>query len=200
MRFDQNIPIAESYQDALLIFKTDAYRLYGKIFKTSRVLSLVLHNRCLRFLFFFRMAQYRNGFGYRIFVRICNHYGGKYGLMIYPETKIGYGLYIGHGFNTVVNASAVLGNNINLSHGVSIGANDSKAAVIGDNVYIAPNVCTVGNCHIGNCSTIGAGSVVTRDIPENKTAVGVPARVIGDSHPEYIGNAMSMDDFKKLLK
>lgn len=199
MRFDQNIPIAESYKDALLLFKTDAYRLYGRIIKTSKVLSLVLHNRCLRFLFFLRMAQYR-GAGYRIFVRICNHYGDKYGLMIYPETKIGYGLYLGHGFNTLINTSAVLGNNINLSHGVSIEANKSKAAVIGDNVYIAPNVCTIENCHIGNCSTIGAGSVVTRDIPENKTAAGVPARVIGDCHPEYIGNAMSMDDFKKLLK
>lgn len=198
MKFDQNIPIAESYQDALLIFKTDAYRLYGKIFKTSKVLSLVLHNRCLRFLLFFRMEQYK-GSGYQIFVRICNHYGGKYGLMIYPETKIGYGLYLGHGFNTIINASAVLGNNINLSHGVSIGANRSKAAVIGDNVYIAPNVCTIENVHIGKCSTIGAGSIVTKDILENKTAVGVPARVIGDSHPEYIGNALSMDDFKKLL-
>lgn len=200
MDFNQNIPMAASYKDALLLFKTDVYRLYGKIFKTSKVLSLVLKVRCLRFLFFFRMAQYERGWAFSLFVRLSNHYADKYGLFIYPETKIGYGIYLGHGFNTVVNASAVLGNNINLSHGVTIGSNTASAAVIGDNVYIGPNVCTVENCHIGNGVTIGAGSIVTRDIPENKTAVGVPARVIGDSHPEYIGNAMSMAEFKELLK
>lgn len=198
MKIKQNIPIPESYKDALQLFKTDAYRLYGRIINTSQVLSTVFNNRSLRFLFFFRMAQYK-GFAYYLFVRICNHYGNKYGLMIYPETMIGYGLYLGHGLNVVINTNAIVGNNVNLSHGVSIGSNTSKAAVIGDNVYIAPNVCTVGNCHIGNGATIGAGAIVTKDIPINSTAVGAPARVIGNNHPEYIGNAMSMEEFKRLI-
>ena len=164
MIFNNNISIAESYRDALLLFKTDVYRLYGGI-SMCKIPSLIL-NRCLRFLFFFRMAQYK-GWAHPLFIRISNHYAEKYALMIFPETRVGYGLYLGHGFNTIVNSSAVIGNNVNLSHGVTIGANNTKAAIIGDNVYIGPNVCTVGNCKLGNGATVGAGSVVTRDIPEN---------------------------------
>lgn len=145
------------------------------------------------------MAQFK-GWAHPVFIRISNHYADKYALMIYPETKVGYGLYLGHGFNTIVNSSAIIGNNVNLSHGVTIGANTTKAAIIGDNVYIGPNVCTVGNCKIGNGATIGAGSVVTRDIPENTTAVGAPARPIGPNHPEYIGNALSMEKFKRMIR
>lgn len=199
MIFFDNIPIAESYRDALLLYKTDVYRLYGGGISLRKLPLLIVNNRCLRFLFFFRMAQYK-GWAHPIFIRISNHYAEKYALMIYPETRVGYGLYLGHGFNTVVNASAIIGNNVNLSHGVTIGANTTKAAIIGDNVYIGPNVCTVGNCKIGNETTVGAGSVVTRDIPENTTAVGAPARPIGPSHPEYIGNSLSMKEFKRMVK
>lgn len=199
MIFNNNISIAESYSDALLLFNTDVYRLYGRVFSKGKILSLIYKNRSLRFLFFFRMAQF-NGWAHPIFIRISNHYAEKYALMIYPETKVGYGLYLGHGFNTIVNSSAVIGNNVNLSHGVTIGANTTKAAIIGDNVYIGPNVCIVGNCKIGNGATIGAGSVVTRDTPDNTTAVGAPARSIGLSHPEYIGNALSMEEFKRMIR
>lgn len=197
MKFNDNIPIAESYKDALLLFKTDVYRLYGKVYSMVKI-PILIKNRCLRFLFFFRMAQF-NGWAHPIFIRISNHYAEKYALMIYPETKVGYGLYLGHGFNTIVNSSAIIGNNVNLSHGVTIGANATKAAIIGDNVYIGPNVCTVENCKIGDGATIGAGAIVTRDIPENTTAVGSPARPIGNNHPEYIGNPLSMKDFKRMI-
>lgn len=199
MIFNNNIPIAESYKDAFLLFKTDVYRLYGGGISMCKIPSLIFNNRCLRFLFFFRMAQFR-GWAHPLFIRISNHYAEKYALMIYPETKVGYGLYLGHGFNTLINTHAIIGNNVNLSHGVSLGSNTTMAAKIGDNVYIGPNVCTVGNCRIGNGATIGAGTVVTHDIPENSTAVGAPARVIGPSHPEYIGNALPMEEFKKMIK
>lgn len=98
-------------------------------------------------------------------------------------------MYIGHGFGIVVNSSAIIGNNCNLSQLTTIGANDGKAAVIGDNVYIGPNVCLVENVHIGNNVTIGAGAVVTKDIPDNATAAGVPAKVLNyDNAARYINN------------
>lgn len=203
MRFEQNIPIAESYRDALILFKTDAYRLYGRIISNSEVFRVGFFgrgNRCMRFLFWFRLAQYTEGRFRPLCIRMANHYAEKYGLFIYPETKIGYGLYLGHGFNTIINTSAIIGNNVNLSHGVTIGSNKNKAAVIGNNVYIAPNVCTIENCHIGNGSTIGAGTIVTKDIPNNITAVGSPARLIGESHSEYIGNELPMEIFCNLIK
>lgn len=105
------------------------------------------------------------------------------------ETRVGYGLYIGHGGPIVINPTAVIGNNCNLSQFTTIGSNKGKAAVIGDNVYIGPGVCVVEDVKIGNNATIGAGSVVTKDIPENATAVGNYAKVIHYNNPgRFIGS------------
>lgn len=110
-------------------------------------------------------------------------------IVINRKTKIGYGLYIGHGGPIVINPSTVLGNNINLSQFVTIGSNEGHAAVIGDNVYIGPNCCLVEKIYIGNNVTIGAGSVVTKDIPENATVAGNYAKVLNYNNPgRYIQN------------
>lgn len=89
-----------------------------------------------------------------------------------------------------MNSSATIGNNCNLSQFTTIGANGgAKAATIGDNVYIGPGVCCVDSVVIGNNATIGAGSVVTKNIPDDATAVGNYARVINYNNPgRYIKN------------
>jgi len=113
----------------------------------------------------------------------------KYGIQIPRTTRIGYGLYIGHGIGIVINGETIIGNNVNISQFLSIGTNKRTPAVIGDNVYIGPNVCIVENVHIGNNATIGAGAVVVKDVPENATVAGVPARVLSYSNPGmYIKN------------
>lgn len=76
------------------------------------------------------------------------------GIWIQACTEIGYGLYIGHGIGLVVNPTAKIGNNCNLSQFMTIGANNGKAAVIGDNVYIGPSVCIVEDVEIGDNATM----------------------------------------------
>lgn len=100
----------------------------------------------------------------------------KYGIQIPRTTKIGYGFYIGYGIGIVINGGTVIGNNV--SQFLSIGTNKRTPAVIGDNVYIGPNVCIVENVHIGNNTTIAAGAVVVKDVPEGATVGGVPAKVL----------------------
>jgi serine O-acetyltransferase len=113
----------------------------------------------------------------------------KYGLQIHPQTKIGYGLYIGHGVGIIVNSTAEIGNNCNLSQFTTIGTNRKKAAIIGDNVYIGPSVCIVEDVNIGNNVTIGAGAVVVKDIPENATVAGIPAKILNYNNPgRYVNN------------
>ena len=102
---------------------------------------------------------------------------------IYRATQIGRGLYIGHDGPVVINSTAVIGNNVNLSQFTTIGSNEGKAATIGDNVYIGPGVCIVEDVVIGSNVTIGAGSVVTKDIPDNATAAGNYAKVLNFDNP-----------------
>ena len=125
-------------------------------------------NHCFRYSFF--------GCGWLVRVNFMKpplamfmhkHYSVKYGLDIPRTTKIGYGLYIGHGLGAVINPLTIIGNNCNISQFLSIGSNHGTPAIIGDNVYIGPHVSIVENVKIGNNVTIGAGSVVTKDIPAN---------------------------------
>ena len=68
--------------------------------------------------------------------------------------------------------------NFTISQFCTIGSNKGHAATIGDNVYIAPHCCIVEDVKIGDNSTIGAGSVVTHDVPKNAIVAGVPAKII----------------------
>ena len=108
---------------------------------------------------------------------------------------MGYGLYIGHNGPIVVNPTAVIGNNCNLSQFTTIGSNEGKAAIIGDNVYIGPGVCIVEDVRIGNNVTIGAGSVVTKDIPDNATAAGNYAKVLNYDNPgRYVHQRWNVEE------
>ena len=98
--------------------------------------------------------------------------------MIASSTKIGYGLTISHPHGVIINHTAVIGNNVNLSHFSTIGSNEIRAAVIGDNVYIGPSVSIIENVHIGSNATIGAGSIVTKDVKADSVVAGNPAHEI----------------------
>lgn len=151
--------------------------------------ALIGNNRSFKYTFWLRLCRSKL-FGIRLIARyIHRHLSIKYQIQIPKETIIGPGLYLGHATTIVVSPTAIIGKNCNLSHFVNIGSNHGKAAHIGDNVYIGPNVSIVENVHIGDCVTIGAGSVVVKDIERNSTVVGVPAKIVNfDSPAQYIKN------------
>ena len=161
--------------------KSDLMRYYGK-YDGFTFIKAYLKNRTFRFQYAFRLCQCSGiikAFG--LFLWAGNR--TRRLIQIPREVQVGYGLYIGHGGPIVVNPTAVIGDNCNLSQFVTIGSNEEHAAVIGDNVYIGPNVCIVEDVKIGDNVTIGAGSVVTKDIPDNATAAGNYARVINYNDP-----------------
>ena len=185
------IPIPETYRDAIELLRSDYYRCYGRRLSFWRMYLLTFVEPTFKFLFWHRLSQVDVWGIIRVIAKWRHrHYMFKYGLMIPASTKIGYGFYIGHPNGIIINHTAVIGNNVNLSQFTTIGSNEGHAALIGDNVYIGPACSVVEDVVIGHDVTIGAGSVVTHSISECSVAVGNPARVI-DSHlpcGKYVGN------------
>ena len=164
--------------------KSDLYRYTSRTDFRS-FLKQYLRNSSFRYQVAFRLLN-SDGIGKALGFSLW--YMRDRSICIPKETKIGYGLYIGHG-SVVINRTAIIGNNVNLSNYTTIGSNHNKAATIGDNVYIGPNCVVVENVNIGDNVTIGAGSVVTKDIPAGATAVGNYAKVINFENPgRYIKN------------
>jgi serine O-acetyltransferase len=102
------------------------------------------------------------------------------GIHLPRGAKIGAGLRIWHWGGVELNPETVIGENCTLRHGVTIGnrLSDHDVPVIGDNVDIGVGAVIMGDINIGNNVSIGANAVVLCDVPDNHTAVGVPARVI----------------------
>ena len=183
-----NIPKPECYKDCISLIRSDYFRIYGRTSGFIRMWTVSWRNPAFKYLFWLRLASYR-GIFYYFCLLMHNHYGTKYGIDILQSSNIGWGLYLGHGQNIIVNEATVIGNNVSLSQMVNIGTNNGKGAIIGNNVYIAPMSCVVGNVEIGSDSIVGAGAVVTKDVPSDTTVVGVPARAIGtNKHSDYIFN------------
>ncbi len=176
------IPIPVSYKDAITLAKSDFYRYTGSHARLFRLYLQTYLSASFALNFWLRLSSYKGLFYPYCRLRLAL-IAKKYGLQIFPSTKIGYGLYIGHGFGTIVNPTAVIGNNVNLSQFTTIGSNEGLSAIIGDNVYIGPSVCIVENVSVGNNATIGAGAVVVKDVPTNATVAGVPAKVISEKQP-----------------
>lgn len=167
--------------------KSDLYRLYGKCdFLTFW--KAYLRNATFRFQCAFRLCHGK-GFQKLVGLFLWGLNRTKKVIRLPRKTNVGYGLYIGHGGPIVVNPTTIIGNNCNLGQFTTIGSNYGKAAEIGDGTYIGPNVCIVEHVKIGSNVTIGAGSVVTKDIPDNATAVGNYAKVINYKEPgRFISN------------
>ena len=171
------IPHPQNYKDSIELIRSDYYRYKGETasFLNMWIYSLVTSH--FGFCFWFRLSMVKGPL--RLFCYFMYRmYYLRYGIHITPETKVGYGLYLSHGFGIIVKPTSIIGNNCNLSQFTTIGGHTEKTAIIGDNVYIGPSVCVVNDVIIGNNATIGAGAVVTHNIPQNATAAGVPAKVI----------------------
>jgi len=172
-------------KEAVKLFMSD-YRRYAGVCRGGGVLRATLYalsgkNHCFTYSFWLRLAQTRNPF-YPIAKWMHRRLSRKYGIFIFSDTKIGYGLFI-HAVGICINRGTVIGNNCNIHQFVSIGTSTNSPAVIGDNVYIGPNVCIVEGVHIGDNVTIGAGAVVVHDVPQNATAAGCPAKILNYDNP-----------------
>lgn len=106
----------------------------------------------------------------------------KTGIEIHPGATIGKGLFIDHGHGVVIGETAIVGDNVTLYQGVTLGGtgkeHGKRHPTVGNNVMISAGAKILGSFTIGENSKIGAGSVVLSEVPPNSTVVGVPGRVV----------------------
>ena len=104
------------------------------------------------------------------------------GIEIHPGARIGKGLFIDHGSGVIIGETAVIGDNVTLYQGVTLGGtgkeHGKRHPTLEDNVMVSAGAKVIGSFTVGRNSKIGAGSVVIEEVPPNCTVVGVPGRVV----------------------
>ncbi len=106
----------------------------------------------------------------------------KTGIEIHPGARIGKGLFIDHGSGVIIGETAIIGNNVTLYQGVTLGGTGKEKGkrhpTLKDNVMVSAGAKVIGSFTVGENSKIGAGSVVLNEVPPNCTVVGVPGRIV----------------------
>ena len=104
------------------------------------------------------------------------------GIEIHPGATVGRGLFIDHGHGVVIGETAIVGDNVTLYQGVTLGGTGKESGkrhpTIGNNVMISAGAKVLGSFEIGDNCKIGAGSVVLSPVPSNCTVVGIPGRIV----------------------
>ena len=104
------------------------------------------------------------------------------GIEIHPASKIGRRLFIDHGLGVVIGETSIVGNDVTLYQGVTLGGtgkeHGKRHPTLDDNVVVGGGAKILGDIIVGKNCRIGAGSVVLRNVPDNSTVVGVPGHIV----------------------
>jgi len=153
-------------------------------------LSIILTYPGVKAVFFHHLAHKIWNFKFYLIARIISQFSCFLtGIEIHPAAKIGKNLFIDHGMGTVIGETSIIGDNVTLYHGVTLGgispaenSNDQRDTkrhpTIEDNVIIGCGASILGPIIIGSCARVGANTVVLKDVPPYATMVGNPVKNI----------------------
>jgi serine O-acetyltransferase len=130
-----------------------------------------------------RIAHMLHELGVPILPRILAYFSRALtGIEIHPAAVVGEGLFIDHGMGVVIGETAVIGDDVTLYQGVTLGgtgfATGKRHPTVGDNVTVGSGAKLLGPITIGHGAKVGANSVVITDVPPNSTVVGNPGHVV----------------------
>lgn len=175
------------------IFKKDLYRYYGE--SGEPFLKKVFRPLELKYISVFRKANTCKILPLKLFYMFrLMRMSYKTQIQIPARTEIGEGFYIGHLGRVIINPDAKLGKNINISTGVTIGAENrgkrKGAPTLGDNCWIGTNAVIVGNIKIGSDVLIAPLTYVNFDVPDHSIVIGNPVKIIPreDATKDYVCN------------
>ena len=154
------------------------------------ILSIILTYPGVKAVFFHQISNFFYKAGFDLIARIISQTIRFFtGIEIHPGAKIGKNLFIDHGMGVVIGETSEIGNNVTIYHNVTLGGSspsidserqrhEKRHPTIGNDVVIGSVAQIIGPIKVGNNSRIAANAVVVKDVPENATMVGIPARAV----------------------
>ena len=154
------------------------------------VLSIVLTYPGVKAVFFHKFAHLFYVAGFDLIARIISQTIRFFtGIEIHPGAKIGKNLFIDHGMGVVIGETSEIGDNVTIYHAVTLGGSspsidserqrhEKRHPTIGNDVVIGSGAQVIGPVYVGNGARIAANAVVVKDVPENATMVGIPAKAV----------------------
>ena len=168
------------------ILRVDIQAVYDRDPACLRFLEPVLYFKGFHALQTHRLAHWLHNRGRRDFaLYLQSRSSSVFQTDINPAARIGKGIFLDHATGLVVGETAVIGDNVSILHGVTLGGTGKEGSErhpkIAHGVLIGAGAKILGNIQIGHCSRIAAGSVVLKEVPAKTTVAGVPAKVVGEA-------------------
>lgn len=155
------------------------------------VLESILFTPSLKALVYHKLAHkyYKKGKLFRARY-ISQRARRKTGIEIHPGATLGRNVFIDHGMGVVIGETAIVGDNVTMFHGVTLGGiggekGTKRHPTVEDDVLIGSGAKILGNITIGKGAKIGANAIVLHDVPPYATAVGVPAKILENKDKIY---------------
>ncbi len=154
------------------------------------LLSIILTYPGVKAVFFHQISNFFYKAGFDLIARIISQTIRFFtGIEIHPGAKVGKNLFIDHGMGVVIGETSEIGDNVTIYHAVTLGGSspsidserqrhEKRHPTIGNDVVIGSGAQIIGPIKVGNNSRIAANAVVVKDVPENATMVGIPARAV----------------------
>ncbi len=164
----------------------DTFRA-SRSFRRFDTFKVLRHSRTFRPIATMRWYQSSSGLKRKMIKRLHMSACNRAGMDLPPDTSIGAGIAIFHGWGVVVSAGAKIGCNVTLMQGITIGQADrilpdgtrsTGFPTVEDNVWIGPHAVIVGGITVGKGSRILAGAVVNADVPPGSLVAGNPSKII----------------------
>jgi serine O-acetyltransferase len=146
-------------------------------------LTVLLCYSGLHAVWTYRTNHWLWGHGFRLLARWLSQVARLFtGIEIHPAAQIGHRLFIDHGMGVVIGETSIVGDDVTLYQGVTLGGTGKEKGkrhpTVRSKVVVGAGAKVLGNITIGENCRIGAGSVVLRDVPDNSTVVGVPGHIV----------------------
>lgn len=163
--------------------KKDVRVIFDRDPAAKSVFEVLLCYPGLHAIWLYRISNYLFRRGWVLLPRMISYFARFLtGVDIHPGATIGEGLFIDHATGVVIGETCIIGNNVTLYQGVTLGGTGKEKGkrhpTIGNNVVVASGAKVLGSFTVGDNSKIGAGSVVLREVPPNSTVVGIPGKIV----------------------